>query len=236
MPSSPAHSGGTIWRATWSGTSSSYRHKECPPISLEELTGKFWGGKMLEYFCVYTMFIMTCFLSVPPGLWSEYDSAELLEGIKNAGKFKSVHNDLNDLSSESQYRGPSTIEENSWPQWPFFSVPGPWSEHDSTELLRLPAAVRSLPLLLWLLRVPQPGHDPPQRGRHWRPPPQQVLDVSFFVVVALIAWLITLIFCLIDFTVFWLIDLPYFCLLTDALLLNKFWTWVFMDLLWLPLN
>ncbi len=31
-----------------------------------------------------------------------------------------------------------------------------------------------------------------------------------FVVVVLIAWLITLIFCLIDFTVFWLIDLPYF--------------------------
>ncbi len=94
-----------------------------------------------------------------------------------------------------QDRDPSTIAENSWGEkkmreiskvytmtsMTFLLCPqGPWSEHDSAELLRLPAAVRSLPLLLWLLRVPQSGDDPPQRGRHRRAPTQQVLDVSFF--------------------------------------------------------
>ena len=123
-------------------------------------------------------------LLCPPGPWSKHDSAELLEDIKMREK---------------------VLKCTQWPQWPFFSVPGPWSEHDSAELLRLPAPVRSLPLLLWLLRVPQPGHDPTQRGRHRRAPPQQVLDVSRLYVFAWIAWLIALSVCLIDFTVF-LID------------------------------
>jgi hypothetical protein len=56
-----------------------------------------------------------------------------------------------------------------------FSGPGP--EHHCAEFLRLPAPVRTLPLLLRLLRVPEPVDDPPQRGHHRRPPTQQVLDV-----------------------------------------------------------